>query len=343
MKAIGFGVVGCGFIGKLHARVIAKTNGARLVAVVDSNAEEGNRVSTDFACKFYVDYHDLFSDSDIDVVVICLPSGLHSKIAIEASYAKKHIMCEKPIDIDVSRAEQMVLAASSNGVMLGCIMQHRFDKPIELLKQYIESGKLGKVLWGSAKTIWYRDDSYYSNPWRGTWEFDGGGALINQSIHYIDLLLYLMGKPKSVSAKCRTLLHSQIETEDVGVANIEFENGAIGTIEGTTVAYPGLFAELSLYAEKGTVIIRNDELLFYRFSDGEDSCFEELLNPDKANSLNESPEIDEDSHAKQYQDFVESIRNGRPPRVTGEDALQSLRLIKSIYQASDLKKEIFCK
>ncbi|WP_320128615.1 Gfo/Idh/MocA family oxidoreductase [uncultured Sphaerochaeta sp.] len=343
MKTIGFGVIGCGFIGKLHARVIARTKGAKLIAVVDQDEKEAKNVSANFACQFHTDYHTLFSNPEVDAIVICLPSGLHSVVALEAANAKKHILCEKPIDIEVSRAEQMVAAACSNGVAFGCIMQHRFDKPIELLKQYIDSGKLGKVLWGSAKTIWYRDDVYFSNPWRGTWKYDGGGALINQSIHYIDLLLYIMGKPKSVSAKCRTLLHSQIETEDVGVANIEFENGAIGTIEGTTVAYPGLFAELAIYAEKGSVIIKNDELLFYQFMDGKDENFEKLMSPSKANALNVSPDIDEESHARQYQDFVEAIQNGRSPRVTGKDALASLALIKSIYVASDKKEEVYFK
>jgi predicted dehydrogenase len=300
-------------------------------------------VASNFACAFHEDYHALLNDQAVDVIVICLPSGLHSKIAIEAANAKKHILCEKPIDIEVSRAEAMVSAALENKVFLGCIMQHRFDKPIELIKLYIDSGTLGKVLWGSAKTIWYRDEAYYANPWRGTWKYDGGGALINQSIHYIDLLLYIMGKPKSVSGKCRTLLHNQIETEDLGVANIEFENGSIGTIEGTTVVYPGLFTELSLYAEKGTVIIRNDELLFYQFSSGKDARFEELLNPCKANALNQSPSISEDSHARQYQDFVAAIQTGRAPRVTGDDALASLRLIQSIYRASESKKEVYCR
>jgi UDP-N-acetyl-2-amino-2-deoxyglucuronate dehydrogenase len=220
-------------------------------------------------------------------------------------------------------------------------MQHRFDEPVLLLQKAIAAGQLGRLLWGAARTIWYRDDQYYANPWRGTWQFDGGGALINQSIHYIDLLISVLGDVQSVSAKCRTRLHQQIEVEDVGVANLEFVNGTIGTIEGTTAAYPGLYAELAIFGEKGTVIIRNDQLLFYRLQNGALPSFDVLLQPEKANALHLDATISDASHRRQYQDFIAAIQEDRKPLVSGEDALSSLKVIKAIYQASQEKREIY--
>lgn len=164
--------------------------------------------------------------------------------------------------------------------------------------------------------------------------------MINQAIHYIDLLLGIMGDVASVNGTCRTLLHKQIETEDIGIANLEFANGAVGTIEGTTLSYPGLYAELAVFGEKGTAIIRNDYLTFYQFADGPKPEFDALLNPEKANVLNVSPDVDGVSHRRQIEDFVQAVRENREPAVTGEDALKSLAVIKAIYQSSAARQEV---
>lgn len=339
MKQVRFGLIGCGAIGKVHANIINNLPNAKLVAIADKS-ENNAAIAKEYDSKFYTDYEEMLQDPEVDAVTICLPSGAHSEATIAAAKAGKHIIVEKPIDTIVDRGQAMIDACRENEVKLGVIFQHRFDKPVLLLNKAIEEGKLGKLLWGSAKTIWYRDEEYFSNPWRGTWEHDGGGALINQSIHYIDLLVHFFGAAKSVSGKCRTLLHKEIEAEDLGVANIEFENGTIGTIEGTTVAYPGLYAELSVFGEKGSVIIRNDHLLFYHFEDGKWDEFEAILDPVKATALNTSPEVDESSHVRQFEDFVQAIIDDREPLVTGEEGLKSLKLIKAIYKASDEKNEV---
>ena len=340
MEKVRFGLIGCGSIGKVHSRIINKLPNAEIVAISGRNNKYED-YAEGMGCGYYSDYKDMLVNPEIDAVTICLPSGIHSEAAIEAAKAGKHVMCEKPMDTTVEKGQAMIEACRENNVKLGIIFQHRFDEPIIYLKKAIEEGKLGKVLGGSAKNIFYRSEEYYGNSWRGTWEFDGGGALINQSIHYIDLLVHLFGDVKSVSGKCRTLLHKQIETEDLGVANIEFENGTIGTIEGTTLAYPGLYAELSVFGEKGSVIIRNDHLMFYHFEDGKWNEFESILNPKKAVELNTSPKVDESSHVRQFEDFVQAILDNRQPLVTGEEALKSLQLIKAIYKASDEKREVY--
>ena len=341
MGKLGFGVIGCGFIGMLHGQVIASLDGACLAAAADSDDSKTEEAVRRWGCRSYRDYHEMLQDPEVQVVSVCLPSGMHSKVTIEAARAGKHVICEKPIDTDAARAQEMVDTCRECKVELGIIMQHRFDKPIVLLKEAVAQGKLGKLLWGASRTIWYRDEEYFSNPWRGTWEFDGGGSLMNQSIHYIDLLIDIFGKVKSVNGKCRRLLHQERETEDVGIANIEFENGCLGTVEGTTAAYPGLYAELAVFAEKGTVIIRNDELLFYQLKDGENREFSCLLNKEKANALHQDAAISTDAHKRQYQDFVQAVTENRKPMVTGEDALESLKLIKAIYESSAEGKEVY--
>lgn len=341
MDKVRFVLIGCGFIGDLHAGIINSLPDAELIAVADVNADSGNSFADKYYCQYCPDYKDVLHDKDIDAAVVCLPSSLHSAVTIEAAKAGKHVLCEKPIDIDPKRALTMVEACREHNVKLSVIMQHRFDDPVILLKKAIADGQMGRLLWGASRTIWYRDEQYFSNPWRGTWQYDGGGALINQSIHYIDLLLYIFGPVLSVSAKCRKLLHEQIETEDTGIANLEFASGAIGTVEGTTVSYPGLYAELCVFGEKGTVIIRNDRLTFYRFADGEKQEFEKLLDPQKANELHLDANISSSSHVRQYRDFVDAVLNDRSPLVTGEDALESLKTIKAIYNASNEKKEIY--
>ena len=341
MEQVRFAVAGCGFIGGLHARVIQSIPGAKVTAAMDISAEKARQMAEEYQCAWYDSPEKLLADPNVDAVAICLPSGLHQELTIEAAKAGKHVICEKPMDIKLESARAMIDACRENGVRLGVIMQHRFDYPVQLLKKAIQEGWMGRLLWGASRTIWYRDDVYYSNPWRGTWKYDGGGALMNQSIHYIDLLLSIMGDVKSVSAKCRTLGHPQIETEDVGLADLEFKNGALGTIEGTTVSYPGLYAELAVFGEKGTVIIRNDYLAFYQFQDGKKPEFEEALNPEAANRLNLSPAIEDDSHRKQYEDFVRAVQTGKDPAVTGEEGIRSLEVIRAIYRSSDEKREIY--
>ena len=343
LKKIGFALVGCGAIGKVHAKIINSLPETRLVAVVDRNAQPGEELARRNGCRYFGDYRGMLQNPEVDAVAICTPPGVHLEIAEAAACAKKHVLCEKPIDIDEPRAQAMVDICGRQGVKLGVIMQHRFDEPVLLLKKAVSEGMLGRLLWGASRTIWYRDGKYYGNPTRASWKYEGGGALLSQSIHYIDLLTSIFGDVKSVGGKCRKLLHSQIEAEDIGVASLEFKNGAIGTIEGTTLSYPGLYAELLVFGEKGSVIIRNDHLFFYHFAAGSHPEFDAMLDVEKATALNTGPAVDDSSHTRQYIDFAKAVLEDRQPAVTGEDALKSLRLIKSIYQASDEKREIFLK
>lgn len=341
MEKIGYAVLGCGNIGKLHAGVIVRLPKGRLVAVCDSNRASADALGTLYGCKVYYDMEAMLGDGEVDVVSVCLPSGAHREAVLACAARKKNVLCEKPIDISAPNAREMVEACDAAGVCFGVILQHRFDSAAMALHRAVDEGLMGKLLWGASRTIWYRDEEYFANPWRGTWQFDGGGALINQSIHYIDLLLSFFGPVKSVSGKCRTLCHHQIETEDVGVANLEFANGCIGTVEGSTACYPGLYAELCLFGEKGSAIIRNDHLLFYQLESGRCAALDAVMDVEKANTQHTGPAIPDDSHYRQYEDYTDALLEGRQPKVTGADALHGIEVIKAIYTSSQRKEEVY--
>lgn len=206
MEKLGFGVIGCGFIGMLHAGVIAALDGAYLAAVADSDAGKTEEAVRKWGCRSYKDYHEMLQGPGCRSGFCLSAFGDAQQCHHRGSQGRKHVICEKPIDIHVERAQEMVDTCRECGVELGVIMQHRFDKPIVLLKQAAAEGKLGKLLWGASRTIWYRDEEYFSNPWRGTWEFDGGGSLMKSSPSIILTAADIFRKVKSVNGKCRRLL-----------------------------------------------------------------------------------------------------------------------------------------
>ncbi|MFI3115441.1 MAG: Gfo/Idh/MocA family oxidoreductase [Clostridia bacterium] len=341
MKELRFGVVGCGAIGKLQADVIEQIENAKLVAVCSATEKSAKELATTHSCDWHTDYAEMLEREDIDIVAICTPSGLHYEQTIQAGKAKKHVICEKPIDIEVAKAEEMTRVCKENGVTFSVIFQHRFDGSTVAVRKAIEEGHLGKLLWGSSRSILYRDANYYSTPWRGTWEYDGGGVLINQAIHTIDLLLEFFGPVKSVSAKCRRLLHHEIEAEDTAVASIEFANGCLGSIEASTACYPGIYSELSLFGEKGSVVIKNDKLVYYKLEGGNVSYLDDVLISEEELNAPKGAKIADRSHTTQFKNVVDAILAGKEPLVTGKSATNSLELIKAIYKSSDEKREIY--
>lgn len=333
MSKVRFGLIGCGAIGKIHAHVISQILNAELAIVADRNTLLCTALQSQYGCEICDDYMDILKRDDIDIVTICLPSGLHYQVVKDAAMAGKHIIVEKPMDISLEKADSMIEICNKRGVKLSVIMQHRFDEAVQLLKRTVNSGSLGKLNFGTSRTTWYRDEEYFkAASWRGTWAVDGGGALMNQSIHYIDLLQYIMGPVDAVCGKCDTLQHKMIETEDVGVALIRFKNGAIGTIEGTTLAYPGLNTELNIFGQNGTVCIKNDQLDFYKFKVGEILEFEGLLKNGVKELIYE--DFNYASHKRQYEDVIDAVINNRQPLVNGEDGKKALEIIKAIYKSS---------
>lgn len=333
MTNLRFAIIGCGVIGNIHAECISDLEDAELVAVCDVIEDRSKKLGEKYNCSFYTDINLMLQKENIDIVNICTPSGLHAKCGVICAKAKKHIICEKPIDVNEENAMMLINACEEAGVKLSVISQHRFDSGIVELKKAVENGELGKLYFGGSHTKWYRSQEYYdSGDWRGTWELDGGGALMNQSIHYVDMLQYIMGSIDNLYANCATLGHERIEVEDEAVATVRFKNGAIGIIEGNTNAYPGLSTRLDIYAEKATVIIENDKVVLWKNKDGLERSIKDM----KRNSIagSSAKDISSYSHMLQFKDMMSAIRDNRKPMVDGYEGLKPLKIILAIYKSN---------
>jgi UDP-N-acetyl-2-amino-2-deoxyglucuronate dehydrogenase len=330
---LGFGIVGCGVIAPVHARSVQEVPCARLVAVCDILEQKVKKLAEEYPAEIYLDSHEMFRRPDIDVVCILTPSGLHADIGIAAAQAGKHVLVEKPMDISLVKADQLIDACRAAGVKLGVISQHRFDPAVVVLKQAVEENRLGQLNFGGSHTKWYRSQEYYdSGDWRGTWELDGGGALINQSIHYVDLLQYIMGPVDEIHAYCATRAHKRIEVEDIAVAALKFRSGALGLLEGNTSAYPGFCARLDVYGSEGSVIIENDQISEWKLRSGEAVPVQKV----EAGFIGgtSSKDIWYQSHCRQIEDMVAAIIEDREPLVNGEEGRKSLEIVQAVYESA---------
>lgn len=332
-KTLNFAIVGCGVIGPTHARSISHIPGAKLVAACDIVAEKAHRLAETFGIDAYTDYNEMFKRSDIDVVNVTVPSGLHAQVGIAAARAGKHVIVEKPIDVTLEKADALIHACQAAGVKLSSISQHRFDQAIIDVKLAIAENKLGTLNFGAAHTKWFRAQEYYDgDEWRGTWVLDGGGALMNQGIHYVDLLQYLVGPVAEVSAYSATRTHTRIEVEDIVVAAVKFRSGALGFIEGNTAAYPGFCARLDVYGSDGGVVIEDDLVKEWKLRCGE--TYQAAPNAGKSISGTSSAYIWEESHRRQIEDVANAIREDRQPSVPGKEGRKSLEIVLAIYQSA---------
>jgi len=338
MSKLKFGIVGCGVISKTHASAIsALSNDAELVAVCDVVEEKARKLAQDFGVKrIYTDYEKMLLDSEIDVVSICTPSGMHADMAVLAADAKKNVIVEKPMDITLSKADKIIEAQNRNNVIISIISQHRYSDCMQLLKRLMNEGKFGNIVLATSYTKWYRSQEYYdSGSWRGTWDLDGGGALMNQSIHYIDMIQWIVGRVSEVFAYCTTRAHNKIEVEDAAVACVKFENGAIGEIVGTTSAYPGFETRLEIFGENGSAIAVNTQLKSLYFKDGSENEYLESYKKEEDGPAGaSSAAIKEEGHLRQYRDVINSIKTGTKPLIPAEEGRHPVEIILAIYLSS---------
>lgn len=331
---VRFGIIGCGVIGPTHAEAIARTDGARLVAVADEDPQRARELADRYGVQALAP-QELVGRPDIDAVCVCTPTGTHAAVALAAIEAGKHVLVEKPMDVSLAAADRMIDAARRKGVVLGGVLQRRFDPDARRLKEEIERGRLGRLYLGVAVMPYYRSQSYYdSAEWRGTWALDGGGALMNQGIHVIDLLQWFMGPVVSVTARAGTFAHERIEVEDAAVALVQFASGALGAIVGTTAAFPGLHDRLEIYGTDGTGILEGARLrtLELRAERGEVHPYGEA--PPSPPPLEKTGAPPVAGHAAQVADFVLALREGRPPAITGEEHRKSLEILMAIYRSA---------
>lgn len=339
MRKIHCGVVGLGAIGPTHIEAIKAIANAELTAVCDRAEEKALRFAGENGCKAYTRYEALLADPDIDLVHICVPSGDHANLGVLAARAGKHVLVEKPIDVTLEAADRLIEACEKAGVLLSCISQHRFADDLIAAKKAVEAGRFGKITFGGSYTKWYRSQEYYdSGDWRGTWALDGGGALMNQSVHYVDMMQWLCGPVEEVTAYCGTLAHERIEVEDVAAAILRFKSGALGMLEGNTTAYPGFQQRLDVYGSDGSVIIENDKIREWRFKDEAGGKTGEAKA--EAGAGAGSAAIASSLHQRQIEDVVSAILEGRAPAITGRDAREPLAVILAVYESGRSGKAV---
>ena len=328
---IGFAIVGTGAIARVHAQALAVVEGAQLVGVFDTAQQRCREFAQKQGCKAYETAEALLADEQVAAVSICTPSGLHGHYAVMAAKAGKHFVTEKPMAITRQQLDEMIAAAEENGVKAAVIVQKRFADCVVKLKRAIEEGRLGQIYSADCFMRYYRTEDYYSQNggWRGTWALDGGGALMNQGIHGVDLVQYLMGGAKSVVAHCRTMARP-IETEDHAYLLVEYENGAIGAIHSSTVCAPGLPCTVTVCGEKGTVVLQEDAIVKWEVEG-------ETWEPEKKTGVSAHKDpmaFPIDNHVIQLKDLVEAIRQDRQPVVDLYKGRKAVDIILAAYQSS---------
>jgi predicted dehydrogenase len=342
---IGIGIVGCGMIANFHAKAIADTKGAELVACVDRNPDLASAFGEKQGCHAYSSLEAMLADPAVKAVSICTPSGVHLDPAVAAAEAGKHVIVEKPLEITLDRCDQIIAACENAGVTLGTIFPSRFHESSQCLKGAVEAGRFGRLTIGDSYVKWFRTQEYYdSGAWRGTWKLDGGGALMNQAIHSVDLLTWLMGPVREISAQIDMLAHERIEVEDVAVATLRFENGAIGVIEATTAAYPGALKRIELHGTAGTAVLEEEDLTSWEFAEStpEDTALLERMQgkTQTGGGAADPSAIGHHGHTMLFQDFVSAVAEGRSPLVDGAEGRRSVEIILGIYQAAEARQTI---
>jgi len=317
----GFGIVGTGVIAAWHADAIAMLPQARLVAVTDVAAGAATAFAAARGCEAEPDLAALLARRDVEVVCVCVPSGLHAEVGVRAAEAGKHLVVEKPIDVSLDAADRLIEAARAAEVALTVISQHRFDPGLVELKSLLDEGALGRLVLGEASTKWYRTQGYYdSAAWRGTRALDGG-SLMNQGVHYVDLLRWCMGPVTEVTAVCATQAH-RIEVEDTSLALVRFGSGAVGTILSTTAAFPGFPQRLEITGTAGTVTVQDGAII--RGAPGAAA----------AAAGSDPAALDAAGHAAQIADQLAAIDEGREPAVSGQSGRDALEIVCAVYESA---------
>jgi predicted dehydrogenase len=332
------GLIGGGNISNTHARAARAIAGAEITAVYGTNQKKVIQLSREYGGTAYGDVQAFLAHGEMEMVIIGGPSGLHASQGMAAAQHGHHVLVEKPIDISTQRADALIAECKKAGVKLGVIFQDRFKPDVMKLRQWIQDGVLGRVLLADARVKWYRPPEYYRDSrWRGTWELDGGGALMNQGVHTVDLLLWLLGDAKAVAARTATLLHD-IETEDTALALLEFSSGALGTFEATTAAFPGYPRRVEITGTEGTVVLEQD-CIVYTDLRGKDGRFASASVRDQNLSASSPTVSDVRGHQQAIEDFIRAIQQDATPRCDGPDARRSLTLIEDIYCLSGALKD----
>jgi len=332
METFGVGIVGAGMIGPVHAEALDEIEGARLVAVASTCEATGRTLAEAHGASWHAEFGELLARPDVDVVILCTPSGLHPDQAVAAARAGKHVITEKPMAITFEDADRMIRACREAGVGLSVIFQYRFNRDALRLKRAVEAGVFGRPVLGNAFVHWHRTQAYYEERggWRGTWALDGGGALMNQSIHAIDLLQWILGPVESVCGFAETLAHD-IQTEDTASVALRFASGALGIIQGTTSAHRDSPLRIEVKGTEGSATLEGSRLTIW-----EPGGEEEDLSPRDLELLPESRANEPlgTAHRRQLKEIFAALREGREPPISGEEARKTVEIVLGIYRSA---------
>jgi predicted dehydrogenase len=341
MKQHGFGIIGCGMIAEFHTRAINEMPNARVVAAWSRNAASGAKIErlADGGCKIFDDLDRMLAHPGLDVVCICTPSGAHMEAAVRAAQAGKHVVVEKPLEITLPRCDAIIDECDKASVRLCTIFPSRFTAANNRLKEAIALGRFGRLTMGDTHVKWWRTQQYYdSGGWRGTWQLDGGGALMNQAIHNVDLLYWLMGEVDTITALTATLAHERIEVEDTAVASLRFKNGALGVIEAATSAYPGLLKRIEVHGDRGSARVEQDDITLWDFQEkvpSDNEVYAAMAGHSGFKAGASDPRgITHIGHRDQLLDFLEAIDHGQGAAVDGREGRKSVEIIRAIYRSA---------
>jgi predicted dehydrogenase len=345
--SVKFGIIGCGAIHGTHADAIRRIDGAELAGFYDIVPARAQSAGEKYGVPAYRSLNRLFDACD--AVCVCVPSGLHARIGIRAAQAGKHVICEKPIDVGLRPALKLIEGCERAGVMLSVISQHRFAADIQRVREAAQGGEFGPLIAGDMYNKWLRTQAYYdSGDWRGTWKLDGGGCLMNQGVHYVDMLQWIMGGVHAVRAITRTAAHERIEVEDIANVLVEYTNGAVGVIQGSTSTYPGLAERLEIHGKWGTAIIEADRLKVWEVDKdaAKEGLYGKGIQSQPTPNLHTHGSSGEETgaanptaiwteqHRRQLEDCTRAIVDGLTPFISGRDALEPIRVILAIYESA---------
>jgi UDP-N-acetyl-2-amino-2-deoxyglucuronate dehydrogenase len=340
MKTWNFGIIGAGLIADFHAKAINDIPNARLAGCCDKIREKAQKLADNYGIRVFGDYQEMLKSNDIDIVTIATPSGFHAEPVIAAAQAGKHVLCEKPLDITLERIDSMIEAHEKAGTHLGGIFPYRFNDYVTVLREAINTGRFGTITYAGVYVPWWRTDGYYRDSWHGTWNLDGGGALMNQSIHMIDMLCDLMPPVESVKALAGTLGH-KIETEDTAAAVLRFEGGALGIVYGTTASFPGRFRRFEITGTKGTVINVENSITVWQFADEKPQDKQILAKfgqIEGGGGVSDPAAITYENHTRNFKAFLNALESGKKFRIDGREARKAVEVILAVYKSAKEKR-----
>jgi len=342
MKTWNFGIIGAGLIADFHAKALADIPNAKLIGCCDKIQDRAKKLADKYDALAFESYEEMLKSDDINIATIATPSGFHMEPTIAAAEAGKHVLCEKPLEVTLERIDAMIEAHEKSGTRLGGIFPYRFNDSQVALREAINSGRFGVITYAGIYVPWWRTDEYYKDSWHGTWKLDGGGALMNQSIHMVDMLCDVMPPIESLQAYTGTLGHT-IEAEDTAVAVMRYTNGALGIIYGTTASYPGQFRRFEITGTKGTVIQVENSFTVWQFAD-EKPQDEEIRKKfgqiEGGGGVSDPAAITHENHTRNFKAFLESLESGEDFWISGAEARKAVEVIHAIYKSAKEQKPV---